>query len=79
MDDTNTSFLEGLQNLKKQGQMSRFTAPKCALVWATVVQSLPEEKMKFALNAGYHTMPTYISGRKGKTPIACSASQTYMC
>ena len=57
MDDTNTSFLEGLQNLKKQGQMSRCTAPKCALVWATVVQSLPEEQMKFALNAAVDVLP----------------------
>ena len=57
MDDTNTSFLKGLQNLKKQGQMSRVTAPKCALVWATVVQSLPEEQMKFALNAAVDVLP----------------------
>ena len=43
--------------LERQGHMSRCTDPKCALVWSTVVKSLPEEQMKFSLNAAVDVLP----------------------
>jgi hypothetical protein len=50
-EEVNSSLLDHLQSLEKQGQMSRCTSPSCAPVWSRVVQALPEEQMKFALNA----------------------------
>ena len=57
VDDVNTSLLQHMQSLERQGHMSRCTDPKCALVWSTVVQSLPEEQMKFSLNAAVDVLP----------------------
>ena len=57
VDDANTSLLQHMQSLERQGLMSRCTDPKCALVWSTVVQSLPEEQMKFSLNAVVDVLP----------------------
>ena len=50
-EEVNSSLLDHLQSLEKQGQMNRCTSPSCAPVWSRVVQALPEEQMKFALNA----------------------------
>ena len=40
-----------------QGHMARCMDGECAKVWATVVKTLPEEQMKFALNAALDTLP----------------------
>ena len=37
--------------------MSRCTAPKAALIWSTVVKTLPDEQMKFALNGAVDILP----------------------
>ena len=37
--------------------MSRCTAPKAASIWSAVVQTLPDEQMKFALNAAVDILP----------------------
>jgi hypothetical protein len=56
-EEVNSSLLDHLQSLEKQGQMSRCTSPSCAPVWSRVVQALPEEQMKFALNAAVDDLP----------------------
>ena len=56
-EDTNISLLEHMQSLERQGHMSRCTDLKVAPVWASVVQSLPEEQMKFSLNAAVDVLP----------------------
>ena len=42
-EEANSTLLNNLQSLERQGHMSRSTDPKCASVWALTVQSLPEE------------------------------------
>ena len=56
-DDANCVHLEKLQRLESQGQMSRCLDVQCARVWSPVVQSLPEEQMKFVLNAAQDVLP----------------------
>ena len=48
---------EIMKSLERQGHMSRCTAPKATLIWSTVVQALPDEQMKFALNAAVDILP----------------------
>ena len=50
-EEVNSALISDLQGLQRQGQMSRRTDPICAPIWARVVQTLPDELMKFALNA----------------------------
>ena len=50
-DDSNSVRLEKLQRLDSQGQLTGCLDVRCARVWSVLVQSLPEEQMKFALNA----------------------------
>ena len=56
-DDSNCIRLEKLQILESQRQLSRCLDVRCAWVWSVVVQSLPEEQMKFALNAALDVFP----------------------
>ena len=56
-DEANTDLLEKLHSQERQGQMSRCTSSEGAPIWAKVVQSLPEEQMKFALNAAVDVLP----------------------
>ena len=56
-EDDDNSLLETLQSLDQQGQMSRCTDSKCAAVWSRVVQRLPDEVMKFSLNAAVDCLP----------------------
>ena len=56
-EDTNTGLLNHWQSLERQGQMSRCMDEECASVWAVVVKALPEEQMKFALNAALDVLP----------------------
>ena len=76
VDDANTSLLDHMQSLERQRHMSRCTDPKCALVWSTVVQSLPEEQMKFSLLMYYHTIQICTCGRRGKILPAHSVTTT---
>ena len=46
-----------LKSLEKQGQMMRTASPDGASLWSKAVQSLPAEKMRFALNAAVDTLP----------------------
>ena len=55
--NSNCIHLEKLQRLESQGQLSRCLDVRCARVWSVVVQSLPEEQMKFSLNAALDVLP----------------------
>ena len=57
VEDINTTLLDHWQSLERQGHMSRCLDQECACVWAEVVKSLPEEQMKFALNAALDVLP----------------------
>ena len=59
--EVNSSLLDHLQSLERQGQMSRCTSPSCAPVWSRVVQTLPEEQMKFSLNAAVGVLPHNVN------------------
>ena len=56
-EEVNSALISDLQGLQRQGQMSRRTDPICAPIWARVVQTLPDEQMKFALNAAVDVLP----------------------
>ena len=48
-----------LQGLERQGHLSRCTSPSCAPIWSRAVLALPEDQLKFAINAAVddsHTM-----------------------
>ena len=60
-EEVNSSLLDHLQSLEKQGQMSRCTTPSCALVWSRVVQALPEGQMKFAFNVAADVLPHNVN------------------
>ena len=47
-DDSNCAFEERLHSLGIQGELSKCMYVRCGRVWSVVVQSLPEEKMKFS-------------------------------
>ena len=65
--------------------MSRCMDQECAHVWVAVVKALPEEQMKFALNAALDVLPhnsTSIYGRRRTALPAPSVEGTrhsYMC
>ena len=46
-----------LQTLSKEGHFSRLLTPQAAEIWAKAVESLPDEILKFALNAALDTLP----------------------
>ena len=75
-EDSNTSLLKHIQSLERQGHMSRCTDPKVA---PSVVQSLPEEQMKFLLNAAVDDLPLCTFGGRGLTPSATKTNHSYMC
>ena len=56
-EDDNSALLENLQRLEQQGQMSRCTDTRCAPVWAGVVRELPDQIMKFSINAAVDSLP----------------------
>ena len=56
-ESANSTMLENLHSLERQGHMSRNLDPHCASLWATAVLSRPEEEMKFAINAALDTLP----------------------
>ena len=58
-EEANSSRLDNLQSLERQGQLSRCTSPSCAPIWSRAVLALPEDQLKFAINAAVddsHTM-----------------------
>ena len=82
-EEVNTSTLESLHSLERQGQMSRCASPRGAAAWATAVQSLPEEPMKFALNAAVDVLPHNANlylwrKRKDTTCPLCGANQSLL-
>ena len=51
--------------------MSRCSSPECASIWSKVVQSLPEEQMKFAINAALpHNANLHLWKRKDPLCLA---------
>ena len=49
--------LSDLQNLEKQGHMSRCSPPDAAKVWAKALEGVCDEYLKFALNSAVDTLP----------------------
>lgn len=49
--------LNSLQQLEKQGHMSRCLSPEGAKVWANALEGLGDEHLKFALNSVVDTLP----------------------
>ena len=77
------SVLEKLQRLESQGQMSRCLDVRCARVWSVVVQSLPEEQMKFTLNAALDVLPHNNNlhqwkKRQDRSCPLCSSNQSLL-
>ena len=56
-EEVNSSLLDRLHSQERQGQMSRCTSPSCAPIWSSAVLALPEEQMKFALDASVDVLP----------------------
>ena len=61
LENINTSRIDNLHRLERLGQMSRCSAPQGASAWAKVVLSLPEEQMKFVLNAAIDVLPHNVN------------------
>ncbi len=55
-DEDGDTRLTELQSLPKQGQMMASAPPDTASHWAKVIQTLPPEQTKFALNAAVDTL-----------------------
>ena len=56
-EEVNSSDLDCLQSLERQGQLSRCTSPSCAPIWSRAVLALPEDHFKFAINAAVDVLP----------------------
>ena len=48
-EEVNTSRLDNLQSLERQGQLSRCTSPSCAPIWSRAVLALPEDPIMSSL------------------------------
>ena len=55
--EDNAARLDHLTSLEKQGQMIKGTTANPATIWAKTIQALPQQQMKFALNAALDTLP----------------------
>ena len=82
-EEVNSSHLDCLQNLERQGQLSRCTSPSCAPIWSRVVQALPEEQLKFAINAAVDVLPHnanlyFWKKRKDPSCPLCHENQTLL-
>ena len=60
-EEASHHYLMSLQTLPRQGNLVRSTTPGAAIVWAEAVASLPDEALKFALNAALDTLPHNIN------------------
>ena len=56
-EKTNSGHVDHWKSLERQGHMSLCMDQECAHVWAAVVKALPEDQMKFALNAALDVLP----------------------
>ena len=82
-EETNSGLLDHWQSLERQGHMSRCMDQECAHVWAAVVKALPEEQMKFALNAALDVLPHNSNlhlWKKKNSPACtlCGGNQTLL-
>ena len=83
LDIVSTDHLKHLQSLDRQGQLSRSLHPKCASIWASVVQHLPDTLMKFSLNAAVDMLPhnsNLFLWKKKESPacMLCQNNQTLL-
>ena len=78
-EEVNSASLEHWNSLEQQGHMRRCMEIQCAKVWAVVVESLPEEQMKFALNAALDVLPHNANLHlwKKKASPACQLCGNY--
>ena len=56
-EEVNSSCFDNLQSLERQGQLSKCTNPSCAPIWSRAVLALPEDQLKFAINAAVDVLP----------------------
>ena len=56
-ESDNMTRLDRVRSLEKQSEMVRATTLDTATIWAKAIQSLPQEHMKFALNAAVDALP----------------------
>ena len=81
-EKTNSGLLDHWQSLERQGHMSRCMDQECAHVWAAVVKALPEEQMKFALNATLDVLPhnsnVHLWKKNSPACTLCGGNQTLL-
>ena len=70
-----------LQQLRKQGHMSRCLSPEGAKIWAKALEGMKDEHLKFALNSAVDTLPynanLYLwKKRKDSSCPLCGERQT---
>ena len=56
-EDDDDQHLRSLHQLEKQGQMSRFSSPEGAKIWAKALEGAKDEYLKFTLNSAVDTLP----------------------
>ena len=56
-EGVNSFRFDNLQSLERQGQLSRRTDPSCAPIWSRGVLALPDNQLKFAINAAVDVLP----------------------
>ena len=56
-EEVNSFRFDNLQSLERQGQLSRRTDPSCAPIWSRGVLALPDNQLKFAINAAVDVLP----------------------
>ena len=82
-EESNTALLDHWKSLEWQGQMRRCLPQQCTRVWSDVIKSLPEEQMKFALNAALDVLPhnsNLFRWKKKNSPFCtlCGETQTLL-
>ena len=82
-EETNSGLLDHWQSLERQGHTSRCMDQECAHVWAAVVKAVPEEQMKFALNAALdvllHNSNLHLWKKKNSPACTlCGGNQTLL-
>ena len=56
-EDDDDRHFNSLQQLEKQGHMSRCSSPEGAKIWAKALEGARDEHLKFALNSAVDTLP----------------------
>ena len=80
-DEDNDQKRSQLQQLEKQGHMSRCSPSDGAKVWAKALEGIPDEHLKFALNSAVDTLPHNANlqlwrKRDSSTCPLCGENQT---